>query len=310
MKMKFQIIIKTVAVAAVFTLAIGASTRLLTPKFVDNIPEGSLIEEYYKDNHKNDVIFIGDCEAYEVFVPNVLKHGFGLTAYVRGSAEQRIWQSYYIACDTFKYETPKYMVLSVEEMQYDEPCKEEYNRMTIDGMRLSPEKLACVRASMNPDENTTSYIFPILRYHDRWNKLTGEDFNYFFSKPAVSERGYLPELTEVPMTELPPVKPLADYSLPDKCTDYLNRIIKLCENHGTKLILVKSPVLYPHWYSEWSERISEIAKENNITYLDLTTDDKINEIGIDWETDTSDGGAHLNYYGAVKTTNYIGRIFE
>ena len=34
------------------------------------------------------------------------------------------------------------------------------------------------------------------------------------------------------------------------------------------------------------------------------------EIGIDWQTDTYDGGAHLNVYGAEKLTSYFGAILR
>ena len=31
----------------------------------------------------------------------------------------------------------------------------------------------------------------------------------------------------------------------------------------------------------------------------------IDEIGLDWKTDSKDGGNHLNLYGAIKVSDYI-----
>ena len=42
-------------------------------------------------------------------------------------------------------------------------------------------------------------------------------------------------------------------------------------------------------------------------YIDLNIDNIIN---IDWDTDSKDGGEHLNYYGALKVTNYYGQYIN
>ena len=38
----------------------------------------------------------------------------------------------------------------------------------------------------------------------------------------------------------------------------------------------------------------------------MMTDD----IGIDWSKDTRDKGDHLNYYGAIKVTDWLGEYIE
>ena len=84
----------------------------------------------------NDVIFIGDCEVYENISPVTLWQEYGITSYIRGSAQQLIWQSYYLLEETLRYETPKVVVFNVLSMKYNEPQNEAYNRMTVDGMKL------------------------------------------------------------------------------------------------------------------------------------------------------------------------------
>ena len=94
--------------------------------------------------------------------------------------------SYYLLEETLKYEKPKVVVFNVLAMKYDEPQKEAYNRLNLDGMKLSKEKIKAVKASMMDDENLIEYIFPLLRYHSRWSELTSEDFKYLFKKDKIS----------------------------------------------------------------------------------------------------------------------------
>ena len=61
---------------------------LLVPKYMDASKEGALIGEYYDNAGGNDVIFIGDCEVYENFSPITLWEEYGITSYIRGSAQQ------------------------------------------------------------------------------------------------------------------------------------------------------------------------------------------------------------------------------
>ena len=122
--------------------------RLLVPKYVDDIIEGAFIAEYYREERKDfDVVFVGDCEVYENFSPVVLWEDYGIHSYIRGSADQYIWQSYYLLEDTLRYEKPDVVIFNVLSLQYNESQSEAYNRMSLEGMEWSPAK---VRPSWPP----------------------------------------------------------------------------------------------------------------------------------------------------------------
>jgi hypothetical protein len=75
-------------------LLLGFVQMLVTPKYMTTSRDGALIAEYYNETTDHDVLFIGDCEVYECFTPPTLWQEYGITSYVRGSAQQLIWQSY------------------------------------------------------------------------------------------------------------------------------------------------------------------------------------------------------------------------
>lgn len=51
----------------------------------------------------------------------------------------------------------------------------------------------------------------------------------------------------------------------------------------------------------------QLSKKIEVAYLDLNL---ISEIDINWESDSYDGGEHLNYNGAVKVSSFIGNYLK
>jgi len=280
--------------------------RLVTPKYVDGIVEGAFVAEYYDEVKDHDLIFIGDCEVYENFSPATLWEKYGINSYIRGSAEQYIFQSYYLLEDTLRYETPKAVVFNIQSLQFDTSRSEAYNRMTLEGMRWSKYKVEAIKASMTEGERFIDYVFPLLRYHSRWSELETTDLTYLFSRKKVTHNGYYMRVDVRPVRDLPPVHPLGDYSFKPRAWEYLDRIVDCCRSHGVQLILIKAPSLFPHWYDEWDAQVVEYAQRKGVPYINFLQHTE--EIGLDFSTDTYDEGLHMNLSGAEKCAAWLGEI--
>ncbi|MCD8098654.1 MAG: SGNH/GDSL hydrolase family protein [Lachnospiraceae bacterium] len=300
--------ISVVLVLAVFLGLFAFATRLLEPKYAETLTEGSMISQYYEEAGGHEVIFVGDCEVYANFSPMELYRQVGITAYVRGTPQQLIWQSYYVLKETFRYEIPKVAVLNVNSMRYSEPVSEAYNRLTIDRMRWSEEKVEIIKASMTEEENFWSYVFPILRYHSRFDELTSEDIEYLLHDEYSTFNGYQMNKEVRPVDTLPTERMLADYTFEDIDYDYLDRIRELCEENGVTLVLVKAPSVYPYWYDEYDAQIEDYAEEYGLDFYNFL--DVVEEIGIDYTTDTYDEGLHLNLSGGTKLSTYFVQILS
>ena len=372
--MKIKTIIKVVCSIAFVVVLFFGLQRLVEPKYAEDILEGNFTEEYYEETTEHDVLFVGDCEVYENFDPMYLWKNYGITSYIRGNAQQLAWQSYYMLEDTLKYETPKVVIYNVQALGYATPQKEEYNRMTLDGMKWSKTKYDAIKASMCKDENMLDYVFPLLRYHQRCLELSKSDFTYFWNNKKVAHNGYYMRVDVLPASESDVADPtwlLGDSaenkdakepiedpwneinesgediedpwsdidesgediedpwsnmegSDEDTCNsnsddrkedeqkfgsypmEYLDKMRALCQEKGIQLILIKAPSLAPEWYDSQNSQIVEYAQKHNLPYINFY--ELLDETGIDYETDTYDGGLHMNLDGARKLSKYLGNV--
>ena len=88
----------------------------------------------------------------------------------------------------------------------------------------------------------------------------------------------------------------------------LDKIRDICQEKGIDLLLIKAPSLYPYWYDEWNKQCEDYARENGLNYINFLgiTD----EVGLDYNTDTYDGGLHMNLSGAEKLADYLGAYLQ
>ena len=306
--MNKKTVLRSVITVIIVCTSLFLLQKLLQPKYMDGVVEGRLIAEYYEEEKDHDVIFVGDCEVYENFSPKVLWEEYGINSFIRGSAQQLIWQSYYLLEDTLRYEKPDVVVFNILSMMYNEPQKEAYNRMTIDGMKWSSSKVKAIQASMTEREEFLDYVFPILRYHSRWSELENTDFKYMFDTEKVSHNGYYMRVDVRPAENIPEPKILADYQFGENSYYYLDKITDLCKKNDIELILIKAPSLYPHWYEEWEVQMENYAKENGLRYINFL--ENLEETGVDFSVDTYDAGLHMNLSGAEKITRYLGNVLS
>ena len=302
--------VKIIAAVVAFVLVFAALQRLLVPKYASYALEGGLIREYYDSPMDHDVIFVGDCEVYANFSTIGLWEEYGITSYIRGSPQQLMWHSYYLLEDTLRHAArkPQMVVLNIMTMQYDEPQYEPYNRLTLDGMRLSPTKISAIRASRMDDEDWLSYFFPLLRFKDNWSELSSEDFRYFFKDPQVSVSGFMIRSDTVPVDFIPDPLRRANYQFGENALEYLESMVTLTREHDIELVLIKAPNLYPHWFDQWDEQIIAFAEENNLLYINFL--EYIDDIGLDFSEHTFNAGLHLNVFGAELMSRYFGEILR
>ena len=225
-----------------------------------------------------DVAILGDSESYTLVSTYQLWKEAGIASYIGGQSGQWIGESYFSLKKILKQQSPKVLILETNEF------------FSRGDAAKSAQEFA-------------RQMFPILKYHRFWKmepadpKLQTTIFNGFELRAAVAPYtggGYM-HTTD----DRTPVTFITRY--------YLDKIKRLCDAHGTKLLFVTAPSPVNHTMQRHNE-VQALADALAVPYLDLNLNTE--ELGIDWNLDTLDGGDHLNYTGCQKATAYLQRYMQ
>lgn len=222
------------------------------------------------------IVNVGDSLSYTAFSPMQVWRDYGLTSIDCGQPGQRTEAACSVLQAVFKSQKPAVVLMEAHCLFVsDQGAKELENQF---GELLGR-------------------VFPIVRYHSFWNKDTwGEGRRGAY-------QGFRIRASINPYTK-------GDYmsrrmkrtAIPDANRESLAELRELCDENGAQLVLYSSPS--PRNYNRTRVKVLlKMAKELDIPCIDLNS--KVSAIGIDWQTDSLDGGDHLNIFGAQKTTAFL-----
>lgn len=279
-----------------------------------------------------DVLFLGSSNAYCAFDPAELQKASGLSSYNLASSQQSMLSSCTWLEEALRSQHPKAVVLDAYYLFF--PMGNEGSvRKALDWMHWSGAKYRAVHALANYDSTTYtagSFLFPILRYHERWKEMTAGEVFGDTSFAALSQKtsylGYCPRDEvmgacgftplaadgSVPYTSLDtengqPTSPMLTGDIPEMSTLYFARMASICEKEGIRLILVKTPILW--WSQKMHDGAAALAREYGVPFYDLNEASAIDAMNFSYETDAADH-LHANRTGAAKITDYIGQILS
>lgn len=232
-----------------------------------------------------DAVFVGDSESYRAIMPLKIWREHGITGYVCSTPSQRLYYSLELLEKALSSQKPKYVFIETNSF---------FREFTVSDALV----------------NRAEQLVPFFRYHTRVKYLRFNHFSFdnLFSGSnysyTVDNKGYRLSIKSKPGK----TKGYMSYtnevqSIPEKNAEYIKRIKSFCENKGAELVFLSIPSIQNYNYKKHNG-IAKLAKDIGVEYIDMNLLKK--EIPINWKTDTYDKGDHMNYFGALKTTAYLG----
>lgn len=229
-----------------------------------------------------DVVFLGDSLTYSSYSPLDMWAQRGFTGYVSAVGSGRMNTAYQTLRKVLKTQHPKVVVLEAHVAARYTPGNESL----------------LTEAEM---------LFPIFVHHDRWKQLSLSDLTEPVNYTRIeTEKGFRRNTKVLATEEESHMDKTGEKSSLNLITRiYLNRMVSLCRENGIQLLIAATPSV-KNWDYKHHNTMEQFAAENQangVSFLDMSL--LTDEIPIDWETDSRDGGDHLNYYGAMKVSSYM-----
>ena len=287
-----------------------------------------------------DILFLGASHVKAGVSPMKIYKDYGICTYVLSTDGQPIEASYFLLKHAYTSQKPKAVVLDVSGLFEKDNSSERPIRWrhVLDNFPLSSLKIEMAKSysELENGDGMLSALFPIIKYHNRWDSLNqtdfiftknwdfyalGEHINSVVEGVTYTTTERINDVVNVQQTDTRIIyfkdnerieyrisDPLYLPEISERNLEYLLKIKQLCETNNSQLILIKIPVmqftqLYSSaWTSQKSDMIKNIGTEYDLPFFDLTYD--VN-IGINWATDTCDGGKHMNTRGAQNVTSAL-----
>ncbi len=280
---------------------------------------GAMQDMYKQEENTIDVLYVGDSNVYAGISPMEIYNLRGITGFSASTPAQDVIGSYYVIKEFFKKQKPKVVMLDTGEFFTKiENITELSKRSEIDFMKFGKNKLDVINDNDFEFSNyeKLTYIFPILKFHTRYKRLTEFDIRKIIQKSEMSYKGYLYDCgvkkyekkrKESKNAKEENIEPKTqNLEIPEYINKKIEFLKEFCIQNESELVLIYMPTT-DELLNKKNEILEQFAKEKEIKYINFN----LNTTNpIDWATDTQDAGAHLNIYGSEKVASYIVKFLD
>lgn len=313
LKIKSKILLKVIAFFAIFAIIFSALGSFFQPIWL-SWNNFYTTKGFYKEPKDSiETVFLGASTVVNSISPTELYRDYGMCAYNLATEQQPILASHYWLEEAYRLhsKTLKYAVLDVSLLRA--ATKESLYHKAIDNMQFSSVKVRAIFDHKEGIKSTLFYFSPFITYHERWKSINKTDFTKYTKDPVNGTRGYnyedLVYAEEMGLYSTKSKNPIlsSEVSKIDffpKSLVYFEKLVKFCKEKSITLIPIKIPA--SNWNSALHNQTVELLNKYDLDFIDLNFDPIYSELGYIHAYDTKEGG-HLNYYGAKKVTNWLGK---
>lgn len=306
--------------ALLFLCLVLAVTLLLnnTLGFADAEHSETVMKEFYQqDKDTVDVIYFGSSATQRAFVQPAAFHNEGVAGYSIACGSQPFILTKYIMEEALKTQDPDLFIVEVRgACKAPEDLWDVAVRRLIDNMKLSSTKVRAVKdvveyaegTDTGVDDTGLSYIFPLLKYHGRWNPSKQPKYftNIDYYKGYTMDWGVCFRCTEIFPLEYTKENV---YPIAEKTEAALYDLLDYCDGLDAKVLFVVSPYEASEKGMGKINYAQQIIESRGYEVVNFLPQEKRDMLGLD-NKDSYYNREHLNFNGSLMYTDYLSKYIK
>lgn len=311
MNPKTKIWLQAVGKCALFLVLLVTMVSLLNAVFVGKEYNQALSFVEKQPDGEYDVILAGPSHMQFAVEPAQLFGEQGIAAANVCTTAQSIPSTYYMVKEMIDRHDPELVIVDLFCLFHPEKifAPARVHQM-LDHFPLSENKIAAVQDLI--EENREEFYIPLMLYHGRWKELTRNDYMMYFETNETYQL-----LSGIqPFTEpFVPVPVEETEEIPEIPLAYLEKIVQLCKDTDTQLLLTVVPYRADVDNNETSalyqqrifNKAQELAAQWGVDYLNGLH--FLEEMSFDFATDMVEY-SHVNPFGGEKISAFYGQYIR
>ncbi len=297
-------------IAAILTVVLLCAVFLSFTAVLKSRSQEAKYADYFNAPERYDIVFLGSSHVIMGTLPLELWKEHGLSSYNLANYNQPLQTDYWLLRFVLEKHKPELVVVDAYPVFVDSVFSYANSEMMhglFEQLPFSKLKQEAIE-DMFSEDIKEEYTFPLSYYHSRWTDIDKSSFfdakeNFFFGQGS-DESAFYGTPSSLIIRPYEGEGPIDSREIDRSETvakTYLRRIIELCRDTDTKLLLTMTPFLAYDDEMRWVNSVCEIAEEYGVPLF--------SGLGagiIDPKTDMFDYG-HLNSSGARKWTAALGR---
>lgn len=248
-----------------------------------------------------DVVFVGSSHCYCGIHPAILWKEYGIAAFDMSVSAQDKNSSYHDLIELYKTQNPSVIYVDLHALTYDQHLVVANVYRNYLSLKTSQNSIALVNKYIEEEERKSFYLrFPII--HTRYRELKKYDFLEY--APNSFGRGeYYGWRIGSSWSDPEVINDRTIGELSEKNREWLENLIALAQEHGTKIEFIVIPYPLDSSQQEILNAAEDMLTEMQYSYTNFNI--MLDELELDLQSDFADA-EHLNVYGAEKLTNFLG----
>lgn len=263
---------------------------------------------YDQEPNSLDVVFLGASDVYAYYQPALAWDEAGYTSWNFVNSGRAMEANLSLLKEARKTQPDALYVITLRRTVNSDSS---HIHFTTDNMKLSKNKwkLANYLCDIGDEAESTQkdrleYLFPLIRYHSRWESLTADDFKWDFPdvKGSANYELYLKQTKDCSGR-------VYDTDRVCKLTDEerkaMRQLLNYIEKENVNVLFLEMPRTYRKKNFETvasANAMGRMAEKRGFTVINLTH--YRDEIGLDRATDYYNA-YHTNVHGAIKVSRYL-----